>query len=170
MERSYSLRVVLAATRRLTALNDICNSWVTSNFLDGVILHYLGALEDEAALALIQQAQSEDPQSVVPEVSQAILEATGGHAYLTQWLCNQVWAEDGLHAPGEDELTPDTVLSANFQSEYHVLTPIEQKILRCLASGELAGEAEILKKLDQSIPIVQLRHFMLSLTRLCYVR
>ena len=99
-----SLRVIMSATRRLMVLDELCRDWKTSRFLDGVMPRYLGALTAEDTRALIGQAQSPTPEPVDEVATRAVMAATAGHPFLTQWLCNELWSEDGLRLPEPGDL------------------------------------------------------------------
>jgi AAA domain len=170
MQRSEALRVVMVGTKRLAALNDICRSWDTSPFLYGVTPRYLGRLEHDETLALIRQSQSLSPQLVNDAAAEAILAATDGHPFLTQWLCDRLWSPGGLRAPTPDDVIPDTNLMNLFQLDYRHLAPIERRILRCLAYVEALDEAGIMEQLGVAIAEVQLRYLLQALEQLCYVR
>lgn len=170
IQRSEALRVVLAATKRLEELNDLCRTWDTSPFLYGVTPRYLGRLERAETVALICQAQSSASYQVAEAVADAVIAATDGHPFLTQWLCDRLWTEQGLRAPTVDDLIPDANLIDLFQRDYNHLAPIERRILRCLASVESLDEAGLLTHLDNGIPAVQLRYLVQTLAQLCYVR
>jgi len=169
MQRSEALRIVLAATKRLTALNDRARSWDTSPFLYGITPRYLGRLEAHETRALIRQSQSANPLQVDDAVVEAILEATEGHPFLTQWLCDRLWTEDALHTPNDDDLIPDSNLINLFQLDYNYLAPTEQRILRCLAYVQSLDEAGIRDQLGVWIAEVQLRYLVQALVQMCYI-
>jgi hypothetical protein len=170
MQRSDALRVVMVATKRLAALNDISRSWDTSPFLYGITPRYLGRLDRDDALALIRQSQSPAPLPVEDAIAEAILAATDGHPFLTQWLCDRLWGEAGLRMPTADDLIPDANLINIFQVDYNYLAPAERRILRCLAYVESLDEAGLLSELGVALAEVQLRYLVQSLVQLCYVR
>jgi AAA domain len=170
MQRSEMLRVVMVATKRLAALNDLCRGWDTSPFLFGVVPRYLGRLERDEALALIRQAQAPAPQPVDDAVAEAIVAATDGHPFLTQWLCDRLWSPAGLRAPTNDDLVPDASLINLFQLDYNHLAPIERRILRCLAYVESLDDAGIQGQLGVTLADLQLRYLIQTLEQLCYVR
>jgi AAA domain len=170
MQRSEALRVVMTATKRLAALNDLCRGWDTSPFLYGVMPRYLGRLEREEALALIRQSQSPAPPSVADGIAEAVLTATDGHPFLTQWLCDRLWSDGALRAPIVDDLIPDSNLVNLFQLDYNYLAPVERRILRCLSFVESLDESGLQGQLGVAMADVQLRYLIQSLVQLCYVR
>jgi hypothetical protein len=170
MQRSEALRVVMTATKRLTALNDLCRGWDTSPFLYGVIPRYLGRLERDEALALVHQTQSPAPPRVPDGVAEAVLAATDGHPFLTQWLCDRLWIDGALRAPVADDLIPDSNLVNLFQLDYNYLAPVERRILRCLSFVESLDETGLMGQLGVAMADMQLRYLMQSLVQLCYVR
>jgi AAA domain len=170
MQRSEMLRVVMVATKRLAALNDLCRDWDTSPFLFGVVPRYLGRLERDEALALIRQSQARTPQLVDDAVAEAVIATTDGHPYLTQWLCDRLWSPAGLRAPTNDDLVPDTSLIDMFQVDYNHLAPTERRILRCLAYVESLDDTGIQEQLGVTLANLQLRYLLQALEQLCYVR
>ncbi len=170
MQRNEALRVVLVATKRLAALNDLCRNWNTSPFLYGIIPRYLGRLEHDEALALIRQQQSRAPLAVDDTLVQQILASTDGHPFLTQWLCDRLWSGATLRPLQQDDLIPDENLISLFQLDYNYLAPTERRILRCLSFVESLDEAGLLATLGVALAELQLRYLVQSLAQLCYVR
>jgi hypothetical protein len=170
MQRSEALRVVMTATKRLAALNDLCRGWDTSPFLYGVMPRYLGRLERDDALALIRQSQSPAPPLVADGIAEAVLAATDGHPFLTQWLCDRLWSDGMLRPLAADDLIPDSNLVNLFQLDYNYLAPVERRILRCLSFVESLDEAGLMGQLGVAMADMQLRYLIQSLAQLCYVR
>jgi hypothetical protein len=170
IQRSEALRVVMAATKRLATLDDMSRDWDTSPFLFGVVPRYLGRLTRDEALALIRQSQSPMPVRADDDIAEAILAATDGHPFLTQWLCDRLWSDGALRAPTMDDLVPDISLMSLFQLDYNHLAPIERRILRCLAYVTTLDEAGILSEPGIAIADLQLRYLLQALEQLCYVR
>jgi hypothetical protein len=170
MQRSEALRVVMVATKRLAALNDLCRDWDTSPFLYGIIPRYLGRLEPDEALALIRQQQSRAPLSVDDTLAGQILAATDGHPFLIQWLCDRLWNGRTLRPLLPDDLIPDENLISLFQLDYNYLAPTERRILRCLSFVESIDESGLLAELGVVLAEIQLRYLIQSLAQLCYVR
>lgn len=170
MQRSEALRVVMTATKRLAELNDLSRDWDTSPFLYGVTPRYLGRLERDDALALVRQTQSLAPPSVPIGVAEAVLAATDGHPFLTQWLCDRLWLAGALRLPAADDLIPDANLINLFQLDYNYLAPVERRILRCLSFAESLDETGLMGQLGVTLADMQLRYLIQSLVQLCYVR
>jgi hypothetical protein len=173
MQRSESLRVVLSATKRLMELDEICSNWNTSKFLDGVTPRYLGGLDGDEALALIQQAQAPAPLPVGDSIAQAILEATNGHPFLIQWLCDRLWSEQGLRAPAPEDLTLDSgadLVTRMFQEDYTALAASERAIVKAFVNVDTIDEAGLAALIGGGAKPEQMRALMSPLTQLCYVR
>lgn len=172
MEDTSVLRVILSATKRLLAMDSICKSWDTTRFLDVVTPRYLGRLEQAESLALIRQSQSPTPQPVDDDVAMAILAATGGHPFLTQWLCgSRLWSDGALRRPTAEDLLPsdDINLCRMFEEDYHSLSPNEQRILRAFADVECLDEASALALIKDCQP-GQIRSLFSALAQLCYIQ
>jgi hypothetical protein len=103
-------------------------------------------------------------------VAEAVLAATDGHPFLTQWLCDRLWADGALRPPTADDLIPDSNLVNLFQLDYNYLAPVERRILRCLSFVESLDEAGLIGQLGIAMADMQLRYLMQSLAQLCYVR
>jgi hypothetical protein len=170
IQRSEALRVVMTATKRLAALNDLCRGWDTSPFLYGVMPRYLGRLEQDEALGLIRQSQSPAPPIVADGIAEAVLAATDGHPFLTQWLCDRLWTDGVLRPLVADDLIPDSNLVNLFQLDYNYLAPVERRILRCLSFVESLDEPGLMGQLGVTMADIQLRYLIQSLVQLCYVR
>jgi len=170
MQRSDALRVVMVATKRLAALNDMCRHWDTSPFLYGIIPRYLGRLEHDEALALIRQTQSPAPLTVDDLLAEQIVAATNGHPFLTQWLCDRLWTGATLRPLTPDDLIPDERLDLTVSARLqlpradrapHPTLPFLRRSL---------DEAGLLEQLGVALADIQLRYLVQSLTQLCYVR
>jgi AAA domain len=170
MQRSEALRVVMTATKRLAALNDLCRGWDTSPFLYGVMPRYLGRLEQDEGLTLIRQSQSPAPPIMADGIAEAVLAATDGHPFLTQWLCDRLWSDGALRALVADDLIPDSNLVNLFQLDYNYLAPVERRILRCLSFVESLDEGGLMGQLGVTLADIQLRYLIQSLVQLCYIR
>ena len=169
---SVSSRIVLMATKRLAKLDDRCRGWDTSPFLSGFPPPlYLAGLEDEAAVALIRQSQSDAPLEVPDAVVAAILEHTGSHPYLIQWLCYQLWQKSprpDQWVITSDDLTPVDDLARYFQMDFDYLSPGERAILLAVAEGT-AVDASSLSE-TTGLPAGDVSLFLHTLTHLGYLR
>jgi len=169
---SAASRIVLTATKRLAKLDDRCRSWDTSPFLSGFPPPlYLASLEGEEAVALIRQSQSDTPLDVPDAVAAAILEHTGNHPYLIQWLCYQLWQESpqpDQWVITSDDLTPVDDLARYFQMDFDYLSPSERAILLAVAEGT-AVDAPSLSE-TTGLPTRDVSLFLHTLTHLGYLR
>src|SRR5262249_42398225 len=109
-------------------------------------------------------------QQVDDAIAEAIVTATDGHPFLTQWLCDRLWNPGGLRPPTNDDLIPDVSLINLFQLDYNHLAPIERRILRCLAYVESLDDGGIQAQLGITLADMQLRYLLQALEQLCYVR
>jgi len=143
------LRVVMASTRAVYQLHDICADWPTSPFIEGFDLSQtLGSLSPDAVRQLILQAQAPPSGRVraTPETVGAILDATNGHPYLVQVLCSRLFQEDGSLRPvGEHDLSVEPTLRGFFNHDFNALTPSERAILLAVHNGQGAEELELVK-------------------------
>lgn len=170
LQGSEALRVVIAATKQLEELNDLSRDWDTSPFLFGVTPRFLGRLTPEETAAVIRQSQSGSPIPADDATVAAITAASGGHPFLTQWLCGErLWDGGALRMPTADDLIPDSALSDLFQLDYNHLSALERRILRLVAGHEPVTVAQLSALLDDA-PEVQVRYLAQSLAQLCYVQ
>jgi hypothetical protein len=171
IEHSASLRVIMAASKRLLELDEICRDWDTSRFLDPVVPKYMGSLERDEALALLRQAQSPAPQPIDDLVAEAILTATAGHPYLTQWLAGRLWSDGMVRMPTDEDLLPaaDAQLSRMFQQDYDTLSANERHILKALAEAEALSEAEIGQLIGSDAKTEMIKSLLTGLAQLCCV-
>ncbi|MEJ5199258.1 MAG: hypothetical protein WHX53_10070 [Anaerolineae bacterium] len=151
LTRGGGLRVVAVSTRRIYALHEVCKSWPTSPFLAGFdMAHTLGALDRQSAVALVTQAQSEEPVRADADVVEAICDLTNCHPYLIQLLCSRVFQPDGSLRPVEDgDLVVDPLLAGFFSNDFGLLSPAEQSLVWTIHErGPLADAAlaELLRR------------------------
>ena len=170
VQRADSLRLVITATKRLEVLNDLCRSWETSAFLYSFKLHYLGPLSLEETTALVSQRQQGGPVQATPTFVRRVYDATGGHPYLTQWLCDRLYAEGRLRPLADDDLVPSSALASLFQTDYNHLSPSERRILQAFVNVEEATEETLARQLDGALSSTELRYVLQSLQALCYLR
>jgi hypothetical protein len=171
-QRGQALRVVIAATKRLLELDECCKEWDTSRFLDPFALYYLGGLEPDESLELLQQAQSPNPQAIDSPVAAAIVDAAGGHPYLMQSLAFMLWEDGVVRAPAPTDLVPapGSQWSRMFQQDYDCLSSNERRILNGFAAAEALSEAQVAALLGQGAQPEQVHSLLATLAQLCYVR
>jgi hypothetical protein len=169
---SVASRIVLTATKRLAKLDDRCRAWDTSPFLSGFPPPlYLAGLEDDEAVALIRQSQSDTPLEVPDAVVSAILEHTGNHPYLIQWLCYQLWQKSlqpDKWVITPDDLTPVDDLARYFQMDFDYLSPGERAILLTVAEGTAADVPSLSE--TTGLPVGDVSLFLRALIHLGYLR
>jgi len=169
LQGSEALRTVLAATKGLCQLNDLCHRWHTSPFLHGFSLRYLSSLTDRAAEELIRQTHLENPVRVSPSTMEEIKEKTNNHPYLLQYLCHELWQEDGsLRQIEEGDLIVDELLASFFQIDFDHLSPHEREILLQISENGEVDEPGL--QAETSLPISELRTLLYGLTRLGYIK
>jgi hypothetical protein len=145
-QRPPNLRVVLASTKALAALQEITRDWPTSPFLSDFAPFYLNGLEPEDAEQLMRQEQRH-PVYVSPEAIRRIHEYTGDHPYLLQWLCYRLYRPDhSLRMPRQEDIVVDAMLATLFRLQFDHLSPAERRILLYLVDGgdDVAGIARAL--------------------------
>jgi hypothetical protein len=166
------LRVVMASTRGIFQLHDICADWSTSPFLEGFDLSQtLGSLSPTAMRDLVLQAHMPADQRVTatPEVIEAILDATNGHPYLTQIMCARLYQEDGtLRMPVERDFSVEPTLRGFFNHDFNALTPSERAILLAVHAGAATDEATLATRIAE--PSVELHRRIYGLETLGYLR
>jgi hypothetical protein len=172
IQRTQALRVIVAATRRLLELDEICKSWDTTRFLDPVAPYYLGSLERDESLALLRQKQAPAGQTIDDAIAAAIIDATGGHPYLLQSFASSLWNDGVVRMPVPEDLIPppDSNWSRMFQQDYECLSDNERRIVRGFADDRPLTEAEVATLLGAEIQPNQARALLASLSQMCYVR
>lgn len=134
------LRTMFASAKNLSQLDDLCQQWHTSPFLNNFPPPlYLTGLDDAAAAALIRQTQSDTPLPVPDETIMAIEQHTGNHPYLVQWLCHRLWEKN--HNPTTwtitaNDLQPTGQLARRLQMDFDYLSDPERRILHAVVSKE----------------------------------
>lgn len=167
-------KTIIASTKLLVQLNELTTDWPTSPFLFGFNLVNLWSLDQDAAVALIEQWQAERQVHVDAAVREEILVHTNRHPYLLQFLCQRLYCEDEsgqgyLRPPVDADLDPDHLLTGFFQIDFQHLTRLERRILLAIARRTLTTEAEVLADLADESP-QRIRTFLWGLEKLGHVR
>ena len=167
-------KTLVASTKLLIQLNDLTADWPTSPFLFGFNLVNLWSLDQEAAVALIEQQQAEYRVYSEPTVREEILLHTNRHPYLLQFLCQRLYGEDAagqgyLRAPTDDDLNPDQLLAGFFLIDFQHLTRLERRILLAIGRRTMITEHELFTDLADENP-QRIRTFLWGLEKLGQVR
>ncbi len=141
------LRVVMASTRQIYRMHDVCRDWPTSPFLSGFDMSLtLGSLEQEAAEALILQTQSNRRVRAAPETVEAISRATNNHPFLLQVLCSRLFVTSGrLRNLTPEDLRVDPLLAGFFEHDFRQLTNADRRTVLAVHREKLADEAQLMK-------------------------
>ncbi len=141
------LRVVFASTRQIYRMHDVCRDWPTSPFLSGFDMSQtLGSLEQDAAEALIVQAQAPEDSQVhtAAEIVGAITRATNNHPLLLQILCSRLFAEDGmLRSPSDEDVRVDPILAGFFEHDFRQLTQTDRRIVLAVHRAGSMAQPEL---------------------------
>ena len=138
LQRGPHIRTVLASSKRLSALHELCRDWETSPFLHGFALRYLGGLEPEAAEALICQRQAGRSVQAAPDVVAQVRQLTGDHPYLLQLLCSRLFSAGSLRLVAGDDLAfVDAQMAGFLLNDFAALADPERAILRAVSLGQL---------------------------------
>jgi hypothetical protein len=150
LNHSQSVRTIIAATKRLSGLNDRGRTWTTSPFLQGFAVHYISCLDEDDARCLITQANSpESTMEISEDLCKEIMTLTGNHPYLLQLLCYRLFQPDRTLRPiTKQDLVVDEQLANILQIDYDALSQHEQAVLRAVAQIGEAGEQQISRVLD----------------------
>jgi hypothetical protein len=167
-------RTILTSTKLLAQLNEITADWNTSPFLFGFSMVNLWSLDDDSAVALVEQRQSGHAIRVDPTLLDEILAQTNRHPYLLQYLCQRLTVEqsDGsvaLRAIADEDLEPDHLLAGFFLIDYQHLTELERRILLEVADHTVISEVELLRNLSDQSP-ERVRTFIWGMEKLGHVR
>lgn len=167
-------KTIIASTKLLVQLNELTADWPTSPFLFGFSLVNLWSLDQESAIALIEQRQAERQVRVDATVREEILLHTNRHPYLLQFLCQRLYCEDEtgqgyLRPPTDADLDPDHLLAGFFLIDFQHLTQLERRILLAIARRTLTTEQEVLADLADESP-QRIRTFLWGLEKLGHVR
>lgn len=167
-------KTIIASTKLLVQLNELTADWPTSPFLFGFSLVNLWSLDQESAIALIEQRQADRQVRVDASVREEILLHTNRHPYLLQFLCQRLYCEDEngqgyLRPPVDADLDPDHLLAGFFLIDFQHLTRLERRILLTIARRTLTTEEEVLSDLTDESP-QRIRNFLWGLEKLGHVR
>ena len=141
------LRVVMASTRQIYRMHDVCRDWHTSPFLAGFDMSLtLGSLKPEAAEALILQAQASRRVRAAQETVDAVSRATNNHPFLLQVLCSRLFLTSGrLRGLTPEDLRVDPLLAGFFEHDFRQLTNADRKTVLAVHRERLADEAQLMK-------------------------
>jgi hypothetical protein len=167
-------RTILTSTKLLAQLNELTADWETSPFLFGFSMVNLWSLDEDAAVALVEQRQSANPIPVEPGILEDVLNQTNRHPYLLQYLCQKLCVEQGdgsvrLRAVTDEDLEPDHLLAGFFLIDFQHLTTLERRIVLAVAGQTVMTESELLHSLADQAP-ARVRTFLWGLEKLGYVR
>jgi len=138
LQRGPHIRTVLASSKRLSALHELCRDWETSPFLHGFAPRYLGGLEPEVAEALICQHQAGRSVQAASDLVAQVRQLTGDHPYLLQLLCSRLFSEGSLHPVTDDDLAfVDAQMAGFLLNDFAALADPERAILRAVSLGQL---------------------------------
>jgi hypothetical protein len=166
------VRTVMASTREIYRLYDVCRDWPTSPFLGGFDMSItLGSLSPADAKNLILQTQAprggrmKAPAAAVA----AIRDATNGHPLLLQLLCSRLLCEDGtLRVPGDADLRVDSMVASFLEYDFRQLTDADRALLFSIERIHRADPNE-LERMDFEQP-AELKQRVTNLANLGYLR
>ena len=175
----HGLRVVMASTRAIYQMQDVCAEWPTSPFLEGFDLSQtLGCLSPHNVRALVSQTQALADEHVHAdaEIADQIVEATNGHPYLVQVLCSRLFLDDGtLRAPVERDFAVEPTLRGFLNHDFNSLTEADRALLLAVHKAQLdavyfpAAEAGSLETIVHEPP-AELNRRVHNLETLGYLR
>jgi tRNA A-37 threonylcarbamoyl transferase component Bud32 len=143
LQQGETLHTVLAASRRLGAL-ERSTVLETSPFLHGFVPPlYLPRLNDDEARALIQLGD------FAPRDVQVIMEKTDNHPYLIQLVCERFFEAGNLDRV-IDELRADNLVSDFLAVDFKHLDPLEKNILEHLVRQPQADAGTLATRLGVS--------------------
>ncbi len=141
------LRAVMASTRTIYQLHDICADWPTSPFLTGFDVSLtLGSLAPQSACALITQARAPEQEQVraEPDLVAAIADFTNCHPYLLQVLCSRLFQEDGsLRSITDRDFAMEPMLRGFLNHDFSSLTAADRRILWAVHEAGLIAESRV---------------------------
>jgi hypothetical protein len=166
------VRAVMASTREIYCLYDICRDWPTSPFLGGFDMSItLGSLGPADAKSLILQTQAprggriKAPAAAVA----AIRDATNNHPLLLQLLCARLLCDDGtLRVPGDADLRVDSMVASFLEYDFRQLTDADRALLLSIERIHRADPQE-LERMDFEQP-AELKQRVTNLANLGYLR
>ncbi len=166
------VRAVMASTREIYRLYDVCRDWPTSPFLGGFDMSItLGSLSPADAKALILQTQAprggrmKAPAAAVA----AIRDATNNHPLLLQLLCSRLLCDDGtLRVPGDADLRVDSMVASFIEYDFRQLTDADRALLFSIERIHRADPQE-LERMDFEQP-AEIKQRVTNLAALGYLR
>jgi predicted AAA+ superfamily ATPase len=164
------LRTIIAGSKGISILNDLCRNWQTTPFLSVFSIKYISPLSTEEAKGLICQSNSQTGEiEVNRKLRSEIARLTGNHPYLIQVLCARLFKATGRlrKLKPQHDLVVDEQLSTFFQNDYNMLSHTERRILHTIASKKTVQENVLMDALK--IEVNTLRQYMMGLKYLGYI-
>lgn len=166
------MRAVLASTREVYRLYDICRGWPTSPFVAGFDMsRTLGSLAAFDAKNLILQSQAPRGGRVKAAAATiaAIKDATNNHPLLLQLLCSRLLCPDGtLALPDDAALSVDSMVAGFLEYDLGQLTAADRELLLNIHAVHRADPRE-LERMDFEQP-AELKQRVVNLVSLGYLR
>jgi len=166
------VRSVMASTRAIYRLYDVCRDWPTSPFLGGFDMsHTVGSLAatDARKVILRTQAPRGGRIKATAAVLSAIKDATNNHPLLLQHLCSRLLLEDGtLRLPSDADLRVDSMIAGFLEYDFRQLTKAARELLLSIYQIHRANPRE-LQRMDFEHP-AELKQRVANLEALGYLR
>lgn len=169
LQNQSNVRTIIAASKRLGGQSDPDMNQKQAFLLQGWIIKYMPLLSEEEAKGLIAQINNGHSQIKVGEdIQQEIMELTGNHPYLIQYLCDKLFHRDGyLRSIDKRAKSIEPQLSLFFQSDFESLSSIERDIMKKLSGEKTFNVDEIQNHLNFNNNHFDL--YLVSLEKSCYI-
>jgi hypothetical protein len=165
-------RTVMASTREIYRLYDICRDWPTSPFLGGFDMSItLGSLSPADAKNLILQTQAPRGGRIKAPAGAiaAVRDATNNHPLLLQLLCSRLLCDDAaLRVPNDADLRVDSMVASFLEYDFRQLTDADRALLFSIERIHRADPNE-LERMDFEQP-AELKQRVTNLANLGYLR
>lgn len=130
---SNNLTLIMAASRQLSLVNDLCRKAKRVLFLESFTPFFLIPFTDDESYELLDGRHYTHSLNLPTELGAKICRFTGGHPYLLQLMGNYLYQEGKWLTIGEDILTEiDPIATEIFAYDFKTFTNTERQILRLI--------------------------------------
>ncbi|MFN8459109.1 MAG: hypothetical protein U0401_31415 [Anaerolineae bacterium] len=136
-QKCKGLRLVIAATRRLSKARALFREAQMSPVLDGFAPFFLTPFSERESANLLQAVNSGVPIQIPSELQAEIVRLSGGHPYFLQLLGYYLYRENHWREVSPDILNQiDDTASGLFANDFATFTQTERQILKLVSQQD----------------------------------
>lgn len=149
-QKCKGLRLVLAATRRLSKVRALFREAQMSPVLDGFVPFFLTPFSVSESANLLQAINSSSPLQIPLALQDEIIRLSGGQPHFLQLLGYHLYKDNLWREVSEDILSRiDHLASGLFVNDFATLTDTERQILRLVSQSKEISFADLQTKVSE---------------------